>query len=480
MKKYLLFFVFSLSLSNLSAQIDYSKFVCRYGFTAEISTQRSWGFDKPVVLSVVPNSSADAAGLRPNDIIEKIDGVSTSEGCYDQEVVLALLHGSDTRQMVLEVSNLSEEKRNITLNSYCTLKGVLTEKDLADVYSFYSVEDVQKRQFSCPFKIKGNAGADLLNYKTFAFPEVDPANKELDEILNFQIRKALEEKGLTESIVDPDLIIHTYYSYKNNPKYSPNVNTDQLPLEARYNPSTRSWETLPIYMNPLIPPSRAQFLLKFGIRLIDPKKSADEKLFVVWELEANELLKSNYPLQQYAQFHIPLMMMNYPYIRLAENPSYYYSKTRYNYTGINFNMINLGQIVYVDYLSPAENEGIQIGDKIEKINGIVFDNDLKSADAKYTQFILQTEPLRDSKTKFTDAEGFSNCMYWDKLKYVQISEELKKPEFSAMFSYLFFFEPYVNLSGSNFVHFELNRNGNRETVRVKPIIVEEEIFETRY
>jgi len=477
MKKIFFSLMLLVLTSSIFSQDNTSGYVCRYGFTFEISLQKNWGYGKPVVLGITPNTSAHAGGLQVSDVIESINGKSTQGHTADE--FFLWMQNSDSELIEIEVSNLKEKNRKLSLNRYCNLSNALTERDIAKVYSFYSLEDVHARQFSCPFKIQGNPDVQFLNYQTFAFPEIDPANRELEQMINAAIKKSLEDKGLNESIGNPDLIVHSYYSYGKNPNYNPSGNVDKLPVESRYNPETKSWETLPIYFNPLIHPNQAQFLLKFGIRLVDPKKSFGDNMYVVWELESNELLKSAYSLNKYAQSHIPLMLMAYPYSHTTENPSYYYSKTDYNYTGINFNMDNMEEIIDIDFSAPAVAAGIQAGDVIEKINGIKFNNNPKSADSKYKQFILKTTPLRDAKTQFTNAEGFSRCMYWDKMKYVQISDEFQKSEFSTAFSYLFFFEPYINLSGTNIVNFEIKRGRNKEVIRIKPVIVKEEVFEIR-
>jgi hypothetical protein len=234
---------------------------------------------------------------------------------------------------------------------------------------------------------------------------------------------------------------------------------------------------LPIYYNPLIHTNQAAFFLTFGIRIIDIKRADNNGL--VWECEANELLQSYYSLDNYSEFHIPLMFMQYPYPKSTDVARFFYSRSRYNYTGIHFNMDNLKEIVSVDPSAPAAQTGIQPGDVVEKINGIKFNNNTKSADSNYKQFILKTMHLRNPKTQFTNAEGFTRCMYWEKLNHAQIYDAFRKPEYSTTFSYLFYFEPYINLSGTNIVSFNIVRGKHKEEIKVKPVIVEEEVFENR-
>jgi hypothetical protein len=298
----------------------------------------------------------------------------------------------------------------------------------------------------------------------------------LETEINAVIRNVLEQKGLVYSGKNPDLLVQTYYSYNKNLNYRNSANAGKFPVVSRYNMNTESMENLPIYYDPLIHSAQAEYFLKLGVRLVD-KKAA---LSVLWECEADELIQSGtYDLEKYANIHIPLMFMQYPYVKSTETATFHYSRSKYNYTGINYNIDKLNEIVDVDYLSPASENGLQPGDVIEKINGIKLDYKLKSADSNYKQFIYKTMHLRDTKTQFTNTEGFTKCMYWDKLKYAQIYDELRKPEYLATFSYLFYFEPYVNLSGTNIISFSILRGNVREEIKVKPLIVTEEVFENR-
>jgi len=468
--------VFLLALLNcyvISISQENQMVVCQYGFTFEISVQKNWGYLQPVILSVVPNSSAEAAGLRSNDIIEKINEKSTTG--ENIETISSWLHNSNF-QIQLNVSNLKERDHKIIVNKECRLKNSLSEKDLANVYSFYSLEDVQTHAFTCPFKTSVNTETNLMQYSSFGFAAPDSENIELEKNINDAIRKSLEEKGLKYTTINPDLMIKTYYSQMANPNFRNNPQAEKFPLVYRYNVYKKTMEKIPIYYNPLIHTDQAKFFLKFGIKLIDNKKNIN---LTIWECEANELLQSNYSLSDYAEFHIPLMFMQYPYMKSKETAQFYYSRSKYNYTGIHFNIDNLKEITEVDSSSPAAKSEIKAGDIIEKINGINFVNNVKAADNNYKQFIYKTSSFRDQSTQFTNAEGFTRCMYWDKMKYAQIQDEFRKPEFSTTFSYLFYFRPYINLSGTNIISFNIKRGSWKEEIKVRPVIITEEIFENR-
>ena len=472
MKRIIFLLVFINSCLLVFSQTEL-KMICQYGFTFEISMQKSWGYAQPVVLTITPNTSAETAGLQVDDIIEKINGKPTA-GENIETIINWLQNSNDKIQ--LTVSNLRESHQNRTLTKYCHLNNLLTEKDLADTYAFYSLEDAQTRAFGCPFKTTVNPENDLIQYASFGFSTQNSDNPTLEKTINAAVRKNLEQKGLKYSEKNPDLIIKTHYVRTANLNFRNSANADKFPVACRYNVHTKSMENLPIYYNPLIPTDQAKFFLKFSIQLIDNKKKSNT---IAWECEANELLKTEYSPADYAEFHVPLMFMQYPYPKSMETAQFYYSRSRYNYTGIRYNMDNLKEIADADPSSPAAVAGIQAGDNIDKINGIKFINNPKTADNNYKQFIFKTFSLRDPQTQFTNAEGFTRCMYWDKMKNAQIQNEFRKPEYSTVFSYLFYFQPYINLSGTNIITFTIMRGKQKEEIKVTPEIVSEEVFESQ-
>ena len=476
MKKVIISFLFLLNCYFIGFAQTRPMSVCHHGFTFEISTQKNWGYEKPVILTVIPNSSADANGIKVYDIIEEINGKKT-EG-QTVETISDWLQNSQKETLKLTVRNLKEASRVVSLTKQCTPANALTEKDLASIYSFYSLEDAQNQAFTCPFNTNATSGENLESYKTFGFAPNSKNNKNLEEKFNAVIRTALEEKGLKYEQKNPDLIINTYYSYNKNLNYNRNYKIDKLPTEARYDVAAHKMVILPIYYNPLVNSNQAEYLLTLGIRFVDRKLSAGNRDAVVWECEANELIQSgNYTVDKYAAFHIPLMLMQYPYIQSNETVKFHYGHSRYNYTGINYNIDKIKEIVNIDPSSPASQVDLQIGDNVLEINKIKFIDNPKSADGKYKQFILKTMDLRDPKTQYTDANGFTKCMFWDKFKYADVNKEFMKSDNSAAFSYLFYFEPYINLSGTNIVTFFVERNKQKMAVAMKPQIVTEDIFE---
>ena len=72
---------------------------CRLGFSYEFSNNKNWGKDKPVIMKVYPNSPAEKAGLKQNDIIERINGARIEEISPDD--VDSLISDPEVREVRL-------------------------------------------------------------------------------------------------------------------------------------------------------------------------------------------------------------------------------------------------------------------------------------------------------------------------------------------------------------------------------------------
>ena len=72
--------------------------------------------------------------------------------------------------------------------------------------------------------------------------------------------------------------------------------------------------------------------------------------------------------------------------------------------------------------------------------------------------------------------GFTQCMFWDKLKYAQVADVFKKQENATIYSYLFYFEPYINLSGTNILTIDIRRENEKISLKVTPVVRVESMF----
>ena len=449
--------------------------ICRLGFTYDISQSKNWGYDKPVIKSVIPYSSAEQAGLKKYDVIEAIDNVPVTS--VSVEEITQLLNPAGKDKVSLTIRNLSSPSKQVIVKKDCKKNDAITEDQLASAFAMYSLETTSEREFTCPFKTTVTADSvDFGDFRTFAFSTIDENNRDLETAINECIEKELLKKGLTTDIAKPDLLIQTFYFFDKNPNFL-GANKVIIKNEPtyRYDITYNKMETFP-FLNYAASEAEAEYLLQLGIRIIDQKEIPGR---VLWECEANELLKESYSLDKYASVHVPLMCMQYPYAKYGRNVPFKVSRKTYNYTGISYDIDDLKTIIDVDRNSPAYAVGIRPNDVIEKIGRHKMDHSAEEFSAAYKRFITNTLRYRDVKTQFTDANGFQYCMYWDVFKYPRIAEEVQNPDYLPAFSYLYYFAPYINPSGNNACTFSIKRNKTKLEVIIRPTIRTEVMVEVK-
>lgn len=450
-------------------------YICRLGLTYEISQSNNWGKNKPVIKTVIPYTPAEQAGLQVSDVIEAIDGVPTTTIQVDE--IDQLLNPVDKSEVILTISNLSSPSKQVMVKKECKKNNAITEDQLASAFAMYSLETTNEQEFTCPFKTV--VTPDTVNFgkfKTFAFAAIDENNYKLESAINEAIERELTKKGMTTDATHPDILVQTFYFFDKNPNYK---GTNRVVVEKvptyRYNFTNSKMEKFP-FLNSASAESEAEYLLQFGIRLIDQKEVPGR---VLWECEANELMEDSYRLDPYAKVHIPLMFMQYPYVKYGRNVPYKVSKKSYNYTGINYDIDHLDQITDVNRNSPAYAAGLRPKDVITKIGRHKMDHSAEEFSSAYKKFITHTMAYRDPKTTFTDANGFNLCMYWDPLQYSQVADAIQNNDYLAGFSYLYNFAPYINPSGNNACTFNIKRGKNKFEVIIRPTIRSEVTVELK-
>jgi hypothetical protein len=247
---------------------------------------------------------------------------------------------------------------------------------------------------------------------------------------------------------------------------------NQLPI-IRYDISRDRITQFPFY-NLSVPESEAEFILQLGIRFVDRRLVQGR---VLWECEANELMSAPFTIDEYAAVHLPLMCMQFPYIKYNRNVQYILTKKGFNYTGINYNIYKLNEIAEVDLDSPAFEAGIRPGDVIERIENKRLDFSPEEFTAAYRALISATVKYRDTKTRFTDANGFPNCMFWDTFKYTQIAKVIRNDRYKTAFAYLYAFAPYVYPERNSFVSFNIKRYDEKMQIVVRPTFYSEKTIE---
>lgn len=448
-----------------------SSVTCTPGFVFEISQDKSWGYKEPVVVDITPGSPADMAGLKLNDIILSVNKNGTYQKSY--QTISSWFNLNDS-EVTLAIRNFEHSFKEITFSKDCRHSNAILESQLAPVFAFYSLEDVQDRRFLMPVKTETNENALFHNYRTFGFSPSSENTRDLDERINAIFIRALSEKGLEYSQDDPDFIIQTFYSLQNNPLYKPNS-----PTYGSYQPvwrfDTRNNRTVKV---PLYNPSEAvrvddiMYELKFGYRFYDRKFMNAGEMTLMWESEVSERLSSYYSLSDYLEMNLPLMLLKFPYAGNRSFGTYNVKYLKYNYTGIGYDMNDLKTVLSVEEGSPADKAGIMPGDVVTNIQGQSFDHtSSQSLTEGYRRFIAETLNLRDQNTKYTDSNGFKECMFWDVSNYHKVSEAIyNSKRYKAAFSYLFNFNQYIDWNTPKSINIEVKRGVDYLNFAVSPIV----------
>ena len=474
-RKLFLFLVLLTMIHTTGYSQQRNETVCRLGFDYDISQSRNWGYNQLVITKIYPYSSAELAGLKAYDIIDTINGVDVRTLSGDE--IEQLLNPAGQSEVVMTVRNLAHDQRQVLVKKDCKKSNSISEDQLASAFSMYSLETTKEIDFTCPFKTTVTKDTvSFERFKTFAFSPIDENNRELEEKINENIKNELTKKGMTVDVVQPDILIQTYYYFDKNPNY---VGTNKIVVKKeavyRYNLAHNKVEKFP-FLASNTSESEAEYLLQFGIRLIDQKIQPGR---VLWECESNELMETAYSLNDYAQAHTPLMFMQYPYVKYSLNVPYHISMKSYNYTGISYDINRLELISEVKRNSPAYEVGIRAKDVVEKIGRNKMGYTSEEFSKAYKQFITKTLSYRDPKTIFTDSNGFKYCMLWDVFKYPQVADAINEPDNLGAFSYLYFFTPYINPTGNNACTFVIRRGKEKKEVVIRPTIHTETTIEVK-
>ena len=471
MKKIFFLFLVICNVWCISAQEGLQ---CRLGFSYEISNNSQWGKNKPVIMKVYQNSPAEKAGIRQNDVIVQIDDFSVDEISLDD--VDSLLTASESFETRLVIHNFTEQAKSVNITKECRSSDAFTESQLAEAFSMYSVESTHDRLFVCPFTTSATRDeVDFSEFKSFDFATTEDASiSGIERTINEILKEELIKKGLRYNTLSPDFIIQTYYKFDKNANFRRrSKETESQGPAIRYDISRDRITPFPFYSFST-PESESEYILQLGVRFVDQKYVRGR---VLWECEANELMSAPFALNEYATIHLPLMCMQFPYVKYSRNAQYILTKKAYNYTGINYSIYRINEVVEIDFDSPAYEAGIRPGDIIEKIENKRMDYSVEEFTGAYRTFISNTIKYRDIGSRFINADGFPNCMFWDTFRYTQIAKTLKKNKYKTAFAYLYTFAPYVNPERSSTCAFNINRNGEKMKLVVRPTFYSEKTIE---
>ncbi len=451
------YIVLSFIVIQINAQT--SPIVCRAGFAFEISNNPNWGNGEPVVINITAGSPAEKAGLKINDIILEVN----KKGTYlkPHRTIKAWILDNDRSDMEISIRNLETDFKTIRINKDCKNINGIDESKLASVFAFYSLEDVQDRTFHIPMSIKTNPKAVFSDYRTFDFAPMSEGTPDIDVRISAIFERMLKKRGLKKDTVDPDFIIQTFYSYQNNPGYRSDlkIQNDEMLPNWRFDIEKNRMVKLPLF-SPIevVDDNRVPYFLEFGYRFYDKKHIEPGVMVQIIECEVKERVIFNYGLENYLETNLPLILLKYPYPGSMNLATYEVNFLKYNYTGLNYNINNIASIAYIDPNSPAAIAGIKSGDIIKRIQGVKLNNNLKALTDSYRQFIYETMHLRNPNTRYTDTNGYKDCMFWEVGEYNEVSKMLNKKSYRTAFTYLFNFNQYVDWGTPRTLSLEIERD----------------------
>lgn len=433
---------FLLSIFNIQAQ--YNNQDCDYGFYFIMSNNPNWGYGELIISYIDPNSPAQTSGLKVGDIIMEIDGKATY--LRTNETISDWMFNRSDPTVKFTVRNPNTYFHEYTFKRKCISKNAISEKQLSELFSLYSIENANQERFTLPITISRDSIVNYVEYQTYNFAKYDK-NNAIDVFIVNNLKKELSAKGLVMDTVNPSMIVQAYYNISKNPNFSGLIDNPSYSAKSqRYDTHQQQMVSLPIFdVKEKNLDNRGQYVISYGIRFYDSKKiDAENNYHQIWHCNIKDYLSKELSFDKYIKLHTPLLLMEYPYTEVKNNADYVVNFNRYNYTGLYLDRDNLKVIKDVDDGSPAYNAGIRKGYIIKKINNIEMNESKEEILGKYDSFINNSMGYRNSPLLFGNNSSSQKYMTWDMVYYSEIEKQLKNQNYINPFTYLYNFEEYID------------------------------------
>lgn len=439
---------------------------CLSGLHWTLSPSTSaWGKGLPVVQAVRPFSMAERAGLRAGDLILRIDDVETARLSASQ--ISALL--SQGSPQLITYRRLGGQTLQGVLGKECKPSTEINERELAELFAFFSLEDSSVETTIYPFVYQSSPELSLQEAHTFSFAPSSATSAQTDVKLNAQIASVLIARGLTQVETQGDLIISTYYSLQHTGQPQPEARASAF--SWRFDPQAQQFTPLPIVTGTPSLQALAPYKLSLGIS-VQKRRSPTQ----LWQVESNEYLSEAMSVEDYARLSLPLMLHAFPAVPNAQaGTSCGIQTLRYFYTGLSYSKESLSRIVDVAQGSPAWQAGLRPGDRVKSINGIRLRKEqTEDILEDYLSLMEQSDRYRIAPQSIQGpAQNQLQARYWDSAQYPAIAHAISRGRSETAFAYVFAFRPYISSEGIQQLVFEIERRGERHTVLVSPILRDE-------
>lgn len=452
--KNLFVLLFAFCCFSISAQTDNL-----LGIEYLKSSNENWGKNKFVIAAVTPHFPAQRAGLKPLDIILKINGNAT-EGMELLQFNNALF-GQIGNIVTLTVKRIGQKDpqdmvltRQAPLPTNCFTEGRLRNNLRFYAKRYTSFTGNQNTSVD-PKKTMRDPEARFDEYNTFDFEYTNQENPILEKKLASVLEASLTYKGLKRDKENPDLLVFINMYSGNEKQYIPPTQKISTRYQFGYDIWSGWGNRQYVESQQTAGYTQVTYYATLKVAMLDAQKAKQQVKTppLVWQSEFNMTNNNEIDLMNIANNVFSSMVSQYPltdfYSTNIEkdwptNSSSLEVTNNYFYTGLCYDIAQPNKVVYVFPQSPAENAGVRVGDIIVSVNN------------------------RKMPASISDMEN--NYLY-----KVKLSQEANKPasvldNSSMMAGFSYIVGDYEDLQRNVPLRFEVERVGSTQLLMVNPQI----------